>query len=121
MWLWQGVEWCDRLAAGCSGSCFFGMCLSLADLLSCLSRKCRHCVVIRQVVTFTTLPAAVCVVICCLHLVFSEVTYLGWEPNVKCLPCVHGVKAEPMNQITALLSCKMWTVNAPKHRHGLHT
>lgn len=34
-WLWQGMEWCDRLAAGCSGSCFFGKCLDSANLLCC--------------------------------------------------------------------------------------
>lgn len=44
-WLWQGMEWCDRLAAGCSGSCFFGKCLDSASLLCCTGplSKCRHC------------------------------------------------------------------------------
>lgn len=43
-WLWQGMEWCDRLAAGCSGSCFFGKCLDSASLLCCTGplSKCRH-------------------------------------------------------------------------------
>ena len=43
-WLWQGMEWCDRLAAGCSGSCFFGKCLDFASLLCCTGplSKCRH-------------------------------------------------------------------------------
>lgn len=34
-WLWQGVEWCDRLAAGCSGSCFSGKVGKCLDLEVC--------------------------------------------------------------------------------------
>ena len=37
-WLWQGMEWCDRLAAGCSGSCLFGKCLDSATVPG----QCRH-------------------------------------------------------------------------------